>query len=353
MERAGRRILDVGRFDVARGERVAIVGGNGAGKTTLLEVLALVASPTFGVVRVGEKVAASESERVAARRRMAYVATTPNLIDASVERNIALPLAFRSVSMRERRARVATAVETAGLRVPLRQSASTLSAGEAARVSLARAFATRPEILFLDEPFARLDEPTRVGLVREFAAMLGGLGATVVFVTHDRAEAAAIATRIVVLEAGQIAQEGDPARLLEHPHTRAAARWAGFENIVDGRLLEPHAGHERVEIAAGVVLDCVGKRPASEDVAACFRGESVVLAKSVDEIHGSIRNRFPARVTSVAAGQGGVTFVAIAVADGGPSIVAALTAESVQALGVVVGADVVAAIKAAAIHVVV
>ncbi len=148
VERAGKRLLEVEHFDVAPGERVAIVGGNGAGKTTLLEALALLSPPTAGTVAIGGRVANAERERVVARRKMGFVGTTPNLVEASVRANIALPLRFRQISRTETAHRVRWAAELFGVEALVERRAATLSAGEAARVSLARAFVTRPEILF-------------------------------------------------------------------------------------------------------------------------------------------------------------------------------------------------------------
>jgi tungstate transport system ATP-binding protein len=104
-----------------------------------------------------------------------------------------------------------------------------ISGGEAQRTSLARALVLDPEVLFLDEPFAALDQPTRRRLVREFAKLLRGRRMATVFVSHDFAEAAALCSRCAILDAGAILQDEPPTRVLERPRTSRVAEIVGIE----------------------------------------------------------------------------------------------------------------------------
>jgi tungstate transport system ATP-binding protein len=106
-----------------------------------------------------------------------------------------------------------------------------LSGGEAQRASLARALVLDPEVLFLDEPFAALDQPTRRRLVCEFADLLRARPMATVFVTHDLAEALAMCDRCAILDDGEILQEGPPRELFEAPRTRRVAEIVGVETI--------------------------------------------------------------------------------------------------------------------------
>jgi tungstate transport system ATP-binding protein len=226
-----RIVLDLPELSVATGEVVAIMGPNGAGKSTLLHVAALLQRPQSGEVWItGERAAPRTARRL--RRSTAMVLQEPLLFDVSVLANAASGLGFRGVRRQEaeRRARQWLAQFGVGHLAP--RNARTLSGGEAQRTSLARAFAVEPRLLLLDEPFAALDATTREALVPELAARLRETRTAAVIVTHDAAEARALADRLLVLIDGCIAQ-GDrtnavtwptPAPSGERPPDHALAR---------------------------------------------------------------------------------------------------------------------------------
>ena len=146
-----------------------------------------------------------------------------------------------------------------------------LSGGEAQRVSLARAFAAAPEVLFLDEPFAALDAPTRETLLDDLGRVLGASGTTTVLITHDRAEALRLGDRVAVLLEGRLAEIGPPERVFGGPVSEAVARFVGVENLLPGRvishgdgLVEVDVGPRRVTVAGTGELGervLVGLRP--------------------------------------------------------------------------------------------
>ncbi|MFC1575511.1 ATP-binding cassette domain-containing protein [Gemmatimonadota bacterium] len=187
----GRTVLSVPHLAVRRGEILTLLGENGSGKTTLLRLLGLLVRPHEGrVVLGGEEVDFGSARRLLElRRRMAGVMQEPLLCRMSVRRNVALGLRFRRLPKPETERRVDAWLQRLSISHLGDRQASNLSGGEAQRTSLARAMVLDPEALFLDEPFAALDAPTRQGLLQEFKAVLADSGVTTVFATHDRGEA--------------------------------------------------------------------------------------------------------------------------------------------------------------------
>ena len=155
----------------------------------------------------------------------------PLLLRGTVVHNVGLGLALRGVGKSEREARVRPVLEQLKIVDLANRTIAMLSGGEAQRVSLARALVLDPEVLFLDEPFAALDQPTRRRLVREFAELLRARRMATVFVTHDIAEASLLCDRCAVLDAGAILQDEVPAQVLERPQTQRVAEIVGRENV--------------------------------------------------------------------------------------------------------------------------
>ncbi len=221
---------------VADGELVALVGPSGSGKTTLLRTIAGFLAPTQGTIAIaGEEVAGGGRLVPPERRRLGMVfqshAVWPHW---DVGRNVAYPLRLARVPRSERRARVAEALELVGLPGAERRDPATLSGGQRQRVALARALVARPRVLLLDEALSALDEPLRDRLRLELRGLVRSLGLTVVHVTHDRAEALALADRVVVLDGGRIQQVADPATLLDAPASPFVARFLSDATIVPG-----------------------------------------------------------------------------------------------------------------------
>jgi ABC-type sugar transport system ATPase subunit len=223
----GRVTLAVPDLTVGRAETVAMMGPNGAGKSTLLHVAALLRWPEAGEVRIGGERAARRAER-ALRRRTAMVLQAPLLFDVPVLANAASGLRFRGVGRREAERRAGDWLERFGVGHLAGRNARALSGGEAQRVSLARAFATEPELLLLDEPFSGLDAPTRTALVPELAALLGETGTAALVATHDRGEAAVLADRLAVLIGGQIVRIGPTENVLGAPGSDEVGAVVGF-----------------------------------------------------------------------------------------------------------------------------
>ncbi len=188
----GRTVLEVPSLAVERGEVLAIIGPNGSGKSTLLQALALLAPLTSGKLCFEGESVHRGSDLVALRRRMAVVFQEPLLLNMSLRENVTLGLRLRGLPQSQVACRADFWLQRFGIDSLATRHARALSGGEAQRASLARAFALEPEVLFLDEPFAALDAPTRAELIESLVAVLRETGVTTVFVTHDRNEALAL-----------------------------------------------------------------------------------------------------------------------------------------------------------------
>ena len=183
-------------FDVARGEFMCVVGPSGAGKTTLLRCLAGLTAPSRGEVLLDGRPLRGASERVG----VVFQDYSRSLLPwMSVERNIALPLRVRRVSAAEQRRTVREMLALVGLDGVEGQYPWQLSGGMQQRVAIARALAYRPELLFMDEPYASVDAQTRGELEDVIQDIHQRLGVTVFFVTHDIDEAVYLADRVIVL----------------------------------------------------------------------------------------------------------------------------------------------------------
>ncbi|MQA29721.1 MAG: ATP-binding cassette domain-containing protein [Luteitalea sp.] len=220
-------------LQVARGERVALLGPSGVGKTSLLRAIAGLGKLSSGTVRVdGRDVTAAPPEG----RGIVYMHQSPSLFPhVSVLDNVAFPLEVRGVPRSAARAAATELLERVRLRSAALRQPSTLSGGQRHRVALARALAADPAVLLLDEPFASLDPGLRAEVRDAVVDLLErGDGPAVLLVTHDVDEAAGLADRLAVLLQARIAQIGVPAEVLACPRSLAVARFVGLPNLMRG-----------------------------------------------------------------------------------------------------------------------
>jgi ABC-type nitrate/sulfonate/bicarbonate transport system ATPase subunit len=221
VRRAGRQVLHDISFDLVAGEVLAVLGPNGAGKSTLLAAIGKGLTPAAGKVDL--------------HGRVATAMQSPDLAARSARANVELALAWWGVPRRERRARAIAALESMRAEHLAGRPAAAMSGGERRRVHLARAIAIRPDILLLDEPFAGLDPASRAALLDDAASAIRASARAVIVVVHDRAEAWALADRLIVLIDGRIEAAGAPRALLEAPPTAEVARFLGFTGeLLDG-----------------------------------------------------------------------------------------------------------------------
>jgi NitT/TauT family transport system ATP-binding protein len=214
-------VLEKVSYEVEEHHFVSIVGPSGVGKTTLLRLLTGLMSPTGGQIVVGGKAISGPPEGLAVVLQDYTRSLMPWL---TVEKNIALPLVRQKLSKEERRSRIASALEEVGLSGNEKKYPWQLSGGMQQRVSIARALATRPSILIMDEPFASVDAQTRFGLEDLVLKVRDDFGITTLMVTHDIDEAVYLSDEIIVLN-GKPAQVADRVVVdLEFPRTQLETR---------------------------------------------------------------------------------------------------------------------------------
>jgi sulfate/thiosulfate transport system ATP-binding protein len=229
---AFRALHDVS-FDVGEGELVAILGPSGGGKSTILRLIAGLEAPDAGTISLDNEVVDGLHAR---ERRVGFVFQHYALFrHMSVAANVGFGLEGTGVSREEREKRAADLLRLVGLEGLGHRSPSQLSGGQRQRVALARALATRPRILLLDEPFAALDAKVRGELRQWLRDLHDETHVTSLFVTHDQAEAFALADRVVVINGGRVEQIGTPEEIMDSPRTEFIAGFVGEANVMTGQ----------------------------------------------------------------------------------------------------------------------
>jgi ABC-type Fe3+/spermidine/putrescine transport system ATPase subunit len=222
------KVVDGVSLDVAEGEVLALLGASGSGKTTILRLIAGLEIPDAGEVWIeGRKVADGGRNLSPPRARgigfiFQDLALWPHL---TVAGNLDFVLQSARVPKRERSKRIDETLRLVRIEAYARRYPSQLSGGEQQRVAIARALIARPRLLLLDEPMSSLDSPLKAELFAEFIQLQRLLRITTVYITHDKAEAMALAHRIAIMHKGRIEQVGTAEALGSEPATETVARF--------------------------------------------------------------------------------------------------------------------------------
>ena len=347
VRRGGATVLDIADLSVAAGEVLCLIGPNGAGKSTLLLTLARLLKSSRGDIAFRGKRIDSNHSLLSYRRNLSMVFQESLLFDATVYNNIASGLQIRGMDKNAIKNTVEEYAERFGIHHLIDRAARKLSGGEAQRTSLARAFATKPEIVFLDEPFSSLDPPTRESMMEDLNRVLRDTNTTAVMATHDQVEALRLSDRMAVMNEGRIVQIGTPQQVMNHPVDEFVASFVGMETIFSGAVTKVTDGMF-VTSVAGQDIEAVGRVNAGDRILCFIRPENVTL--SVEKFHEmtSARNTIPGRIVRIIP-MGLFYKVHL---DCGFPLVAYVTHQSRENLAIEEGKGVYASFKATAVHVI-
>jgi len=329
-------------LEVAPGELLAVLGPNGAGKSSLLRCLAGLQPIAEGCIAIDGVVVDEPLSRtfVGPQHRPIGVVFQDYLLFEymSVLENVAFGLRARRTPRAEARRRAAEWLERVGLGEYRDQRPRALSGGQAQRAALARAMATDPRLLLLDEPLAALDAATRAGVRRDLRRHLETFDGMRIMVTHDPVDAYALADRVAILDGGSIVQTGTLADVTAHPRSRYVADLVGV-NLVAGT------------IEHGVLITATGAHVIIADAAdgaslAVIRPHSIMLVRQPND-GASARNVWAGTITDIDRLGHRVRVVVV----GALPLIAEITVEAFDALQLRPGDEIHASVKATDIEV--
>ena len=354
-------------LEVEAGCTTAIVGPNGSGKSTVCSVVAGLLDAENGQVVLGGRVLDGPGDFVrAGRRQVALLSQEPGVFThMSVLGNVVFALRCQGVSRAEATRRARAELAAVGAEHLASRPGGTLSGGQAARVALARALATGPRLLVLDEPMAALDVTARQEMRRLVARRCAEEGLTLLLVTHDVLDLTALAEDVVVLDRGRVVEQGPTARILSAPRSDFVAHLTGtavLTGVIDGDAEAPGLrlpsgrvvhGRPREDAADGHVGE-QGHRDDHDDVLrpgapgiALVPPDAVALYRQAP--HGSPRNVLTGRVTGLER-SGALVSVRLELEEG-QRLSAAVTAGAVAELGIAEGRQVCCVIKAVQVRI--
>ncbi len=292
-----------------------VLGVSGCGKTTLLRAIAGFHRPQRGVVRIGPRIVSDAHRFIPPERRDLGIvfqsyALWPHM---TVAGNVGFGLT--RIGAAERRRRVLTALEQVGLAGLAERRPAELSGGQRQRVALARCLAKAPGIVLMDEPLANLDPALRGSVQLEFASMHRRLASTFVYVTHDQAEALALADRIALMKDGRILQCDAPRAMWDRPRNADVARFLGSGMLIDATVVS-HEIDGRCRVAldrAEFQARCsAGQRPGPARL--CLRAHDLALEAGAPLVAVVLDNRYQGNhwLVRAALGRAGGTELEIA-----------------------------------------
>ena len=265
---------------------VALIGPSGSGKSTLLRVIAGLEHPDAGEIRWdGESILEVPPHRRGFGMMFQDYALFPH---RSVAQNVAFGLRMNRFAGDDLAERTKASLELVGLAGYGSRSVGTLSGGEQQRVALARTLAPEPRLVLLDEPLGALDRALRERLVEDMRQIFESVGATALYVTHDREEAFTVADRVAIIDAGHIIAEGTPEEIWYRPVTPRAAELIGMENRLSQEdlaslgLSGPASALDSTVLPPGAINLSTDAAPNGTVVRVRFRGEGYRVTVEMD-----------------------------------------------------------------------
>ncbi|NDW00476.1 ABC transporter ATP-binding protein [Salipiger sp. PrR002] len=279
-------------LSIEAGEFVAVLGPSGCGKTTLLRCLAGFERLNAGRIAVGGETVSAPGHHLAPEHRGIGVvfqnyALWPHM---SVAQNVAYGLKIAGIPKPERNSRVAKVLDLVELGPLAHRRPADLSGGQRQRVALARCLAMESRVVLLDEPLANLDVHLRGALEEEFAAFHARSGATMFYITHDQAEALALADRVAVMDKGRILQFDRPEALFSQPVSETVAGFIGEGRVLEAEDIRPLGAGRAAASLLGlpVTLRCAPGETARRRAKISFHPGDLQLSDSRDAIAGNV-----------------------------------------------------------------
>ncbi|MFQ6035298.1 MAG: ABC transporter ATP-binding protein [Sedimentisphaerales bacterium] len=348
-------------FEVQQGQYFVLLGASGVGKSVLLKTIAGLICPDAGQIFLDGK---DITDKKIQNREIALVFQNSTLFPhMTVYDNIAYPLRCRKLKNREIHERVGKLAEDFAIDELLQRRPATLSGGQTQRVCLARAVASEPRCLLLDEPISSLDVKSRPQ-IRALLRKINAQGQAIVHVTHDYTEAVSLGTHIAVMENGRIAQAGTIKEVFQHPKSEFVARFIGIRNFFKGRLKDSaeRQTNSRWFSTNGLDFSVLTDSPAGSGYI-MIRSEDITIGSAASRT--SARNNFEGSIVDIIPAGIGVEVIVDIGRDPAPStllrtslreprqgsmeIAALVTTESVKGLQLRCGKKVWVSFKASAV----
>lgn len=271
-------VIDVDNLNFQEGKIYAIVGPNGSGKTTLLNILNLLEKPDEGQIFFYDQEITnkSNSDTLEIRRRMTLVNQDPFLFHSTVYDNIAYGLKIRSIPSKVQKSRIRSALNIVGLSGFKDRKANQLSGGEAQRVVIARALVIEPEVLFLDEPTANIDQKHIDVVERIIKKIKKDIKTTVIFTTHDLSQAYRLADEVISLLDGKIIKQVP-------------------ENLLRGEIIEEENSLKWFKTTGNIKFAIVSEKVGLVYISIDPR--DIIL--SYEQFQSSARNSFLGKITKI------------------------------------------------------
>ena len=271
-------------LEIVEGEIFALLGSSGCGKSTLLRMLAGLETPSVGEIIIdGQDMSGIPPFKRPINMMFQSYALFPHM---TVEQNVAFGLKQDGVPKAEIRERVMNMLKLVEMEDYVKRKSHQLSGGQRQRIALARCLVKRPKLLLLDEPMAALDKKLRAQMQIDLIDMIEAVGVTCIMVTHDQEEAMTMATRIAVMDKGNIIQVGPPSEVYEFPNSHFSAEFIGMVNLFEGVIKEDAADHEIIDtrdIDADIYIDHGITGTVGMEVSVAVRPEKIMISREQPE----------------------------------------------------------------------
>ncbi len=288
-------------LNIYQGEIFCLLGASGCGKTTLLRMLGGFEVPTSGKILIdGEDMTGVPPYQRPVNMMFQSYAIFPHM---NVEQNVGFGLKQDGVRKAEIAERVANMLELTKMSAFAKRKPHQLSGGQRQRVALARSLVKRPKLLLLDEPLGALDKKLREHTQFELLSLQAQLGVTFIVVTHDQEEAMTLASRIGVMNHGEIAQAGTPAEIYEFPNSRFVADFIGSVNLFEGKLVDDEPGFVRIhsdELGGTILVGHGISAPPAAVLWAAIRPEKILMSREPPSAAGPTDNQVRGIVQDIA-----------------------------------------------------